>query len=110
ISVKGFSIAVLSYTYGTNGIEIPKGKEYLVNLIDLNLIAQDIQNARLKNPDLIIVYYHFGDEYSRKPSEYQIDVVNRTIEYGADIIIGSHPHVIQPVQFFKTNYTKTDTG
>ena len=97
------SFVLLAYTYGTNGISVPKGKNYLVNLIDTSLIKNDIQKAKDKNVDLIFVYYHFGNEYDREPSAYQTELVKQTIKFGADIILGSHPHVPQTVEFFKTN-------
>jgi poly-gamma-glutamate synthesis protein (capsule biosynthesis protein) len=56
------------------------------------------------------VHFHFGEEYIHEPVQYQKDVVNKTIELGADIIIGGHPHVIEPVNFYKTNNTKFDSG
>ncbi len=104
------NFTVLSYTFGTNNIPIPKGKDYLVNLIDFELIKKDILAARKGNAEIIIVYYHFGDEYKRFPNQYQNNVVDSTIKLGADIIIGAHPHVIQPVDYFKTQSAKLDTG
>ena len=56
------------------------------------------------------MHYHFGDEYIREPVKSQKDAVNKAIEFGADIVIGGHPHVLQPVDFFKTNNGKLDTG
>lgn len=103
-------IALLAYSYGTNGNLIPKGKNYLINLIDLELIQKDILKARENGAELVLVNYHFGNEYQRIPSEFQKAVVNKTIEFGADLIIGSHPHVIQPAEFFKTQNAKLDTG
>lgn len=108
--INGFNFTVLSYTFGTNNIPKPKGKDYLVNLIDFELINKDIIAAREGNTEIIIVYYHFGDEYKRFPNQFQQDVVDSTIRFGADIIIGSHPHVIQPTDYFKTSNTKLDTG
>ncbi len=110
LCLKGIKIAVLSYTYGTNGIPKPKSKDYLVNLIDYDVIENDIKSARQKEADIVLVYYHFGDEYKRLPNQFQKDVVNSTIEFGADLIIGSHPHVIQPTEFYKTYNAKLDTG
>lgn len=107
---KGLRFALLAYSYGTNGMQIPKGEQYLINLIDTTLIKNDIQKAKNLFPDLVLVYFHFGDEYKTKPSLYQQDIVNKTISYGADIIIGSHPHVPQPIEFFKTNNGNLDSG
>jgi poly-gamma-glutamate synthesis protein (capsule biosynthesis protein) len=108
--VKGIKIAVLAYSYGTNGNPIPKGKNYLINLIDYDLIEKDIQSAKGNGAELVLVHFHFGDEYKREPVQFQKDVVNKTIELGADIIIGGHPHVLQPVNFYKTNNAKLDSG
>ena len=108
--LNGITVAVLSYTYGTNGIPKPKGKDYIVNLIEHDLINRDISSARKTGCDIVIVSYHFGEEYKRFPNQYQIEVINQTIKSGADIIIGSHPHVIQPVDFYKTQNAKLDSG
>lgn len=108
--IKGIKIAVLAYSYGTNGNPIPKGKNYLINLIDYDLIEKDIQSAKANGAELVLVHFHFGEEYKREPVQFQKDVVNKTIELGADIIIGGHPHVLQPVNFYKTNNAKLDSG
>src|SRR5574338_7332 len=108
--IKGVKFAVLAYSYGTNGNPIPKGKSYLINLIDFDLIEKDIQNVRNLGAELVLVNYHFGEEYKREPVQFQKEVVNKTIELGADIIIGGHPHVLQPVNFYKTNNTYLDSG
>lgn len=108
--VKGIKIAVLAYSYGTNGNPIPKGKNYLINLIDYELIGKDIKSAKANGAELVLVHFHFGEEYKREPVQFQKDVVNKTIELGADIIIGGHPHVLQPVNFYKTNNAKLDSG
>ncbi len=109
-NIKGIKTAFLSYSYGTNGNPIPDGKKYLINIIDYDLIQKDITHARQLGAELIIVYYHFGDEYKREPSSIQITTVNRTIEMGADIILGGHPHVLEPAVYFKTHNAKLDTG
>ncbi len=57
-----------------------------------------------------MVHFHFGQEYKREPVKFQRDVVDKTIELGADIIIGGHPHVLQPVNFYKTQNAKLDSG
>lgn len=109
-NIKGVKVAFLAYSYGTNGNPIPKGKSYLINLINYNSIAHDIKTARTDGAELVLVIYHFGEEYKRLPVKFQTDVVDKTIELGADVIIGGHPHVIQPVKFFKTQDAKLDTG
>lgn len=94
-------MAFLAYTYGTNGIPIPEGKSYLVNLIDEEKIVSDIARARETGADLITVSMHFGNEYHRQPSDEQKRLARLLIESGADIILGSHPHVVQPYEFIE---------
>jgi len=100
--------ALLAYTYGLNGNVLPKEKSFMVNLIDTSLIIKDIQKAKMQNADVVIIYFHFGDEYERHPNNYQKEVTSKVLEYGADIIIGSHPHVIQPLEFLENKKSKLD--
>ncbi len=109
ININNIKLAILSYSYGLNGNYLPKEENYLVNLIDTNLIRKDINKAKEQNVDLILTYFHFGEEYQRLPNKFQQLIVNFAIKCGSDIIIGSHPHVIQPIDFFKGN-NKLDTG
>lgn len=95
VTVRNFRIAFLNYTYGTNGIPVPK--PYIVKLLDENVIKTDLQKARQLNPHLIIIAVHWGDEYKLTPSAGQIKWEKIFYDNGADIIIGSHPHVPQPV-------------
>ena len=106
----GIRVALLAYTYGLNGNNLPKQKSYAVNLIDTMLIKNDIANAKQQNADAVIVYFHFGEEYERKANSFQKEVAEKTITYGADLIIASHPHVIQPVEFFESPKSKLDKG
>lgn len=106
----GIRFSVLAYTYSTNGIELPAGKEWLVNPIDSNLIQSDISAARSAGAEIVIVFYHFGNEYERRPSDYQKAYAGWAIEQGADIILGSHPHVVQPAGYFKAKNAAVDSG
>lgn len=108
--INSIKIAILAYSENTNGVSIPKGKDFVINLISDELIKRDIDKARNKNVDVVLVYLHYGPEYNREPSDYQKEVVQKIIELGADIIIGGHPHVIEPFDFFKTNNTKLGSG
>lgn len=108
--INSIKIGFLAYSENTNGLPIPKGKDFAINLIDEELIKNDIVKAREKNVDVVLVHLHFGQEYLREPDDYQKQIVNKIIGLGADIIIGGHPHVIQPVNFFKTNNAELDSG
>ncbi|NOX19120.1 MAG: CapA family protein [Chlorobi bacterium] len=110
VEKNNISIAVLAFSFGINGFTMPEGREYLVNLIDKDAISSQIENAKKENPDIVLVYFHFGNEYQKEPSAYQKDIVKFTVAQGADIIIASHPHVMQPVEFFKTEGGNLDTG
>jgi poly-gamma-glutamate synthesis protein (capsule biosynthesis protein) len=109
-NIKGVSVAFLAYTYGTNGNPVPKGKPYLINLIDYKLIERDIKQARALGAELVLVHFHYGEEYKREPIKSQKETVNRAIQLGADIIIGGHPHVLQPADYYKTTGARLDTG
>jgi len=108
--INSIRIAILAYSENTNGVQIPKGKDFVINLIDEELIRKDIYKARQKNVDIVVVHLHYGPEYNREPSDYQKEIVQTIIKMGADIIIGGHPHVIEPTKIFKTNNAKLDSG
>lgn len=95
---KGVKVAILSYTYGTNGIPVPSDKEFCVNLIDRELIEQDIENAKSQNADVIIACMHWGIEYQTTPNNEQADLADFLFQSGVDIILGNHPHVLQPME------------
>ena len=109
-SVKGIKIAVLAYTYGLNGNYLPPNKKFMVSLIDTSLIRKNIESARRENSDIVLVYFHFGEEYRRKPNSYQKEIAAYAEKCGADIIVGSHPHVIQPIEFFPISANKNSEG
>lgn len=96
IEKNGFRIALLNYTYGTNGHKIPA--PMIVNLIDKEMIAQDIIDAKMMAPDAIIACMHWGDEYVSLPPPRVKELAQWLIEQGVDHVIGNHPHVIQPIE------------
>ncbi|WP_238455540.1 CapA family protein [Desulfolucanica intricata] len=96
--VKGIKLGFLNYTETTNGIPLPPGKEYAVNMVDLDIIKQDIENLKKKHVDLVIVYLHFGTEYMRQPTAAQKKLARDILNSGADIILGDHVHVLQPME------------
>lgn len=96
--VNGIKIAFLSFTYGTNGIPVSSEREYSVNLISDELILRQLQLAKKQNPDLICVSMHWGIEYQNTQNKEQERLANLLFQNGADIILGSHPHVLQPME------------
>ncbi len=108
--INGIKIAILAYTYGLNGNYLLRNEKFLVNVIDTNLIKLDIKNARNKEADVVLLYFHFGEEYKRKPSVYQKEIVKSAINSGADLIIGSHPHVLQPIEYFVSDKNSIGKG
>ena len=96
--VNGIKVAFIIYTYGTNGISIPDGKDFCVNLIDKNLIKKDIETAKSQNTDVIIACMHWGIEYQTKQNANQEELADFLFKNGVDIILGNHPHVLQPME------------
>ncbi|MDE6415981.1 MAG: CapA family protein, partial [Duncaniella sp.] len=101
--INGFRVAFLNYTYGTNGMKrtTPVGLDY----IDRSLMAKDIAAARSKGAEIVAVCVHWGDEYHLLPNAAQRDLAEFLKKQGADLIIGGHPHVIQPMEIFDVDST-----
>lgn len=102
--IEDIKIGFLSYTYGLNGMDFTLTAEelsYMVNRIDEEKIKVDIEKLKSLDVDLIAVFIHWGNEYQREPSNYQIELGNKMVEWGANIILGSHPHVIQKSQIIE---------
>ena len=97
-NVKGLNIAFLNYTYGTNGIPIPSGKEFCVNLIDKDLIKKQIEKAKDSNVDVIVACMHWGTEYRTSANDEQKELADFLFKNGVDIILGNHPHVLEPME------------
>ena len=96
VEKNGLRIALLCATYGTNGIAATPPN--IVNSLDRNELAADICRARAMCPDAIIAIVHWGNEYQRHPNAEQRELAQWLIEEGVDHVIGSHPHVVQPIE------------
>ncbi len=94
----GIKYAFLAYTTTTNGLSRPANKEYLLNVYDEDLVKEDINKIKDK-ADVIIVSMHWGEEYVFEPTESEKEIAKYLSSLGVDLIIGSHPHVIQPVDY-----------
>ena len=96
--INGAKVAFINYTYGTNGIPIPSGKDFCVNLINKDNIKKEIEKAKDANVDVIIACMHWGQEYHTTQTKEQEDLADFLFQNGVDIIIGNHPHVIEPFE------------
>ena len=94
----GISYALLSYTTVDNGLKRPNGKNYYLNLYDKEIVKKDIEKYRDK-VDLLMVAMHWGEEYTHTPISSQKEIANYLASLGVDIIIGSHPHVVEPIEY-----------
>lgn len=104
VEINNISIGVLAYTYGTNGIPIPNGHEYVVSLINKEDIRKDVERLQ-ENVDVLIVHMHWGPEYVREPSNEQRRLAQFLAELEVDIVFGHHPHVLQPIEMIKNEET-----
>jgi len=102
----GASIALLNYTYSTNGIKVPE--PVIVNMLDKVSITSDINKAKKKKADIIILFLHWGTEYDTIPTKSQTDLAEYFQSLGVDMVIGSHPHVLQKMVVTKNNITGKD--
>ena len=103
IEKKGFRLALLNYTYGTNGLVVKEPN--VVNYIDTTIIARDIVAAQAMQPDAIICCIHWGQEYQTRQNREQEQLADWLLAHGVTHIIGSHPHVVQPIEVLGTEET-----
>lgn len=106
LDIKGIKLAILNYTYGTNGAYPEKEHSYMLNVIDSALIDKDVKTAKQKGADMVMVFYHMGIENKADPVPSQQDAVRYAITAGAGLIIGAHPHVIGPTQMIYSDAIK----
>ncbi len=92
----GFRLALLSYSYGSN--RVLTSSDVHLNVISEQAIAEGLEKAKLLSPDFIIACFHWGNEYQYSPSAHQKKAAEAALKHGADILIGTHPHVLQPVE------------
>ncbi|WP_124057975.1 CapA family protein [Vaginisenegalia massiliensis] len=102
--VNGIKVGFLAYTYGTNGIPVPSGEDYLVSLIDLPVMLKEIE-ALNKQVDATVVSVQLGEEYGTMPNQEQLTLYQALSEAGVDVILGGHPHVVQPCEWINDHKT-----
>ncbi len=98
VGVSGIKLAFLNYTAETNGLPLPRGREFAVGVLDPLTVAGDVRAARARGAELVIAILHYGNEYARIPSGSQVKVSEQLLAAGVDAIIGSHPHVVEPIE------------
>lgn len=103
-NVNGIKIAILNYTYGTNGLTPPVNMPYAVDYLQLKKVSSDIKKAR-KAADFVIVCPHWGTEYSHGISSYQKYWTKIFLTHKVDLVLGAHPHVIEPIEWLKDKKT-----
>ena len=98
----GIKIAMLNYTYSLNGYSLPADQPYLVNMLDREQMAEDIKIAE-ETADFTVVFPHWGTEYLYEATSAQKDLTEFFYEKGVDLVIGTHPHVLEPVEWFDSD-------
>ncbi len=106
--IHGVRVAFLNYTASLNGLPIPKDRPYAVNVLDVDQVASDAATARVWGADLVIAILHYGNEYDREPSEAQTEISTELLRRGVDVVLGSHPHVVQPIRHIFDGTSLTD--
>jgi poly-gamma-glutamate synthesis protein (capsule biosynthesis protein) len=101
VEKNGIKIAMLNYTFGLNGHKLPEGESYLVDLIDRDKMEADIEKAE-EEADFTIVFPHWGTEYVYEPIRSQEELTQFYYDQGVDLVIGTHPHVLEPVEWIDT--------
>lgn len=99
IEKNGIKYAFLSYTTCTNGLRAPAGKEYYVNVYSKSLVKKDVEKAKANGAEVIMVAMHWGVEYTHVPNGEQKSIAEYLSKLGVNLIIGAHPHVIQPIEY-----------
>ena len=112
VEINGIKLAFLSYTTITNGLSAPPGKRWALNTFDFAKIEGQIRKLKAAGVDGIIMALHYGDEYIRYPTRADQQLFEQLCALGVDVILGSHPHVIRPLEKVVitdpfTNYPKT---
>lgn len=97
LNIKGIKVAILNYTYGTNGSYPQSNHRYMLNVIDSAGITDAVKQAKTK-ADMTLVFYHFGVENVAEPIKAQKDAVRFALDAGAELVIGAHPHVVGPTE------------
>ncbi|WP_413208392.1 CapA family protein [Rhodospirillum sp. A1_3_36] len=111
LEINGIKIGFVATTYGLNGHQIPEAEAYRINVSrihskfappDMSLVEQQIDDAKAQGCDVIVASIHWGYEFEFFPRIHQVQIAHDLVEYGADMIIGNHPHALQPIDYYRT--------
>lgn len=108
--VSGIKLGISAYTFSINGFEKKvqgTDKAYAINFIDMDKIKKDVEFMNENDVDFKVIYVHWGNEYQLKPSAWQERIAKELNELGIDVVLGSHPHVIQKSEVIEANGKKT---
>lgn len=100
--INGVKVAYLAYTYSTNGIPVPDQHSYFVNMLEPSRVISDIKKVR-PYTDIIVLVLHWGVEYNPEATREQKEMALKFFKAGADVILGSHPHVIEPMEVMRVD-------
>ena len=111
VRINGIAVAILAYTKPLNanaGAYRASADQSKLNLLDITRVKQDIANVKMRNAEYVIAFVHWGNENTHEVSDYQKQTAQELADAGVDMIIGSHPHVVQPVKFIQTTASGTE--
>lgn len=106
LTIKGIRLAILNYTYGTNGSYPSSGHQYMLNVIDSAGVVAAVKAAKDKGSDMVLVFYHMGVENVVEPTQSQKDAVRFALQAGAALVIGAHPHMVGPTKVMYSEQRK----
>lgn len=98
LHLKGIHLAILNYTYGTNGSYPSSEHRYMLNVIDSAGVVNAVKSAKAQGADIVLVFYHMGVENVVEPTQAQKDAVRFALQGGASLVIGAHPHMVGPTK------------
>lgn len=104
VNINGMDVGFVAYTNITNGLTVSDDESYVINNLNyyssgpVNSMLESVSRMKESECDIVVVFIHFGNEYVTDPDSSQTSIVDRLFDAGADVIIGSHPHVIQPME------------
>ena len=95
----GLRVGLISYTYGANGFVLPSSKSFMLSVVDKEKIIKDLNDLKMQDVDIIVSAIHFGQEYELANDKYQKEIAELACTSGADIVLGTHPHTLEPIEY-----------